>query len=161
MTRPATSRRTAVVVAAVVLGLLSAAPAVAYWRASGGGSASASTGTSATLTLSPGTPTAQLYPGGQTNVVLTITNPGAATVRVGSLVRDTSQGSNGYAVDGGHSACGLTALSFTTQNNGGAGWTIPGGSAVPVTLTNALAMDGTAANACQGATFTVYLAAAP
>ncbi len=90
-------------------------------------------------------------------MVLTVTNPNAAQIRVGSLALDTSQGTGGFAVDGAHSACGLATLSFTTQTNGGAGWTVPGSGALPVTLTNALSMGNGAANACQGAAFTVYL----
>ena len=65
-------------------------------------------------------------------------------------------------MDGGHAGCGVAALSFTTQTNGGAGWTVPGsGRPSSITLTNALSMATGAANACQGATFTVYLQAAP
>ena len=109
------------------------------------------------LTLSPATPSAQLYPGGQATVVLTVTNPNAAQIRVGSLALDTSQGTGGFAVDGAHSGCGLAPLSFTTQTNGGAGWTLPASGVLPVTLTNALSMGTGAANACQGAAFTVYL----
>ena len=63
-------------------------------------------------------------------------------------------------MDGGHSGCGLAPLSFTTQTNGGAGWTVPGSGSLPVTLTDALSMGTGAANACQGATFTVYLTVA-
>ena len=44
-----------------------------------------------------------------------------------------------------------------TQTNGGAGWTVPGSGVLSVTLTGALAMGSGAANACQGATFTVHL----
>ncbi len=145
-----------------VLGVVLAGAALAYWAASGGGTASATTGTTtSTLTLSPATPTAQLYPGGQASVVLTVTNPNVVPVRIGSLIRDTGQGNSGFGVDGAHSACNVAALSFTTQTNGGAGWTVPGGSAIAITLTNALSMATTAANACQGASFTVYLQATP
>ena len=147
-----------VVIAVLVL---VAGSATAYWSASGGGSGSASTGTPSAVTLSPATPTAALFPGGQASVVLTITNPNAASIRVGSLALDTSQGTGGFAVDGGHSGCGLGTLSFTTQTNAGAGWTVAGSGNLSVTLTNALSMSAAAANACQGASFTVYLAAGP
>jgi hypothetical protein len=93
-------------------------------------------------------------------VVLTVTNPNAGEVRVGSLALDLSQGTGGFGVDGGHAGCGLTSLSFATQTNGGAGWTVPASGTLPVTLTNALSMGTGAANACQGATFSVYLKAA-
>jgi hypothetical protein len=134
-----------------------AGAAVAYWGTTGGGSAAATSAGTSDLTLSPATPSAQLYPGGQAAVVLTVTNPNSASIRIGSLALDTSQGSSGFGVDAGHSGCGVSALSFATQANGGAGWTVPGGGSLPVTLTGALSMAANAANACQGATFTVYL----
>jgi ABC-type transport system substrate-binding protein len=139
---------------------LVAGVAAAYWSTTGGGSATAATGDTSPLTLTPATPTAQLYPGGQATVVLTVTNPNAGQVRVGSLALDTSQGTGGFAVDGGHSTCGLAPLSFATQTNGGVGWTVPGSGVLSVTLTNALSMGAGADNACQGAAFSVYLTAA-
>jgi len=141
--------------------LLAAGGAYAYFRATGSGSASATTASTSSLTLSAGSPTAQLYPGGQATVVLTVTNPNTASIKIGSLALDTAQGTSGFAVDGGHSSCGLGVLSFTTQTNGGNGWTVAGSGTLPVTLTNALSMSAAAANACQGATFTVYVQAAP
>src|SRR5262245_56314107 len=128
--------------------------AFAYWSGPGIGAAAASSGATVDLTISPATPSAQLYPGGQAAVTLSLTNPSAASVRVGSLVLDTSQGTSGFAVDGAHSGCAVSALSFTTQTNGGAGWTVPGSGSLPLTLGNALSMATSAANACQGAAFT-------
>jgi hypothetical protein len=145
------------VVLLAVLSLLVAGVAAAYWHVTGAGSAAAATGTTSPLTLSPGSASAQLYPGGQASVVLTVSNPNAGGVKVGSLALDTTQGASGFAVDAAHAGCALAALSFATQTNGGAGWTVPAGSALAVTLTNALSMTASAANACQGATFTVYL----
>ena len=144
-------------IAAVVAALAVTGAAVAYWASSGGGAGAASTGTTQLVTLSPATPVAQLYPGGRSSVRLTVTNPNTAPVRVASLGLDTSQGTGGFAVDAGHAGCGLSSLSFTTATNGGAGWTIPGGGDVTLTLSDPLAMQTTAANACQGATFTVHL----
>jgi hypothetical protein len=145
----------------VLLVLVAAGSATAYWGASGSGSGSGGTDTAAAVTLSPATPTAALFPGGQASVLLTVINPNAFSVRVGSLALDTGQGTSGFAVDGGHLGCVLSTLSFTTQTNAGAGWTIAGNDVLSVTLTNALSMTTAAANACQGASFTVYLAAGP
>jgi hypothetical protein len=144
-----------VLVSAVVLAIAGAA--FAFFAATGSGSAAATTSTAAALTLSPATPTAQLFPGGQAAVAVTVTNPNTASVRVGSLALDTSQGNTGFAVDGAHSGCSVSTLSFTTQTNAGAGWTVPGQGSVSLTLTGSLSMSASAANACQGATFTVYL----
>lgn len=152
------------IVVAVALGLGGAATAV--WTGSGGGTGAAGTGTTVAVTLSSGTPAAALYPGGQANVLLTVSNPNSSPVRIGSLSLDTSQGTGGYAVDAGHSGCVVSALTFTTQTNSGAGWTVPAkvgvvNGTLAVTLTNALAMALNAANACQGAITTIYLAAGP
>lgn len=157
VTSTSSRRRRPLALLLTALTLLVAGVATAYWSTTGGGSAAAATNTTSALTLSPATPTAQLYPGGQATVVLTVTNPNAAQIRVGSLALDTSQGTGGFAVDGAHTACGLATLSFTTQTNGGAGWAVPASGALPVALTNALSMGTGAANACQGAAFTVYL----
>ena len=154
----------AMVLAIVVVSVGGAGVAYAYWSAGGAGTGFGATGTTVPLTLSSGTATASLLPGGQTGVVLTITNTNSATVKVSSLALDTTQGTSGFSVDAGHSGCTLGTLSFTTQTNGGAGWSVPGkvgaiNGTLTVTLTNALAMSLSAVNACQGATFTVYLVA--
>ena len=156
-----TRRRAPRLAALLVLAIAgSIGVASADWRASGGGAGSANTGTTQTVTLSPATASSQLFPGGQTAVALTISNPNPGSVRLGSLALDTSGGTGGFTVDAGHSACGVSSLSFTTQING-AGWTVPGGGSLSVTLTNSLTMSGNAASVCQGATFTVFLRAGP
>jgi hypothetical protein len=140
--------------------------AAAVWSAVGSGSGAGGTGTTVAVTLTPGTPATSLYPGGQANVVLSVSNSNVATVRIGSLSLDTLRGTSGFSVDAQHAACGLSALTFTTQTNGTTGWTVPGkvgtvnGSLV-ITLTNAVAMSTSAVSACQGATFTVFLIGAP
>lgn len=137
--------------------VLAAGAASAYFGGVGSGEATSTPAAISALTLTPGAPTAQLFPGGQATVLVSVTNPGPASIRIGSLALDTTQGSAGFAVDGGHSGCGLGQLSFATQTNGGAGWTVAGGGTLPLTLTSALSMGSAAANACQGASFTVYL----
>ncbi len=140
--------------------------AQAFWSGGGSGTGTGGSGTVQAVTLSPGTISGGLQPGGQRDVVLTVSNPNLAEVSVRSLALDTSQGTNGYSVDAGHSGCNVNALSLATQTNGGAGWTIPKkigavNGTLSVTLTNALSMSAGASNACQGATFTVFVAAGP
>jgi hypothetical protein len=166
MRRPIPKRRFLVSLVVGVLAVLIGGSASGYWRASGSGSGSGGTGTTVAVTLSPGTPAAALYPGGQADVILTVSNPNSSPVFIGSLALATGQGTGGFAVDAGHSGCAVATLSYTTQTNGGAGWTVPGkvgavDGTLPVTLTNALAMGLGAANACQGASSTVYLTAGP
>lgn len=147
-------------VPAVVLGVAAAA----YWDGSGIGTGSGETGSSAAVTLSAGAPAAALHPGGQSDVTLTVSNPNESPVQIGSFSLDTSQGTDGFAVDAGHAGCAVATLTFTTQTNNGTGWTVPAkvdevNGTLPITLPDALAMGVGAANACQSATFTVYLAA--
>ena len=111
--------------------------------------------------MNPGTASNQLYPGGYSAVAVTVTNPNPGAVKVGSIYIDTTQGTNGFAVDGAHSTCGVAALSFATQTNGGTGWTIPASGSSVLSLTSSLSMSLDAANACQLASFTVYLKVGP
>jgi hypothetical protein len=167
MTAKSTARRRATRALAVTAAtLLMAGSAFAFWTASGSGSGAGGATSPIAVSVSPGAAGGRLFPGGATDVALQITNPDPFRVRVGSLSLDTSQGTGGFGVDGAHSGCGLLALSFTTQSNGGAGWSVPPrvGSTdglLAVDLTNSLAMSAGAAGACQGATFTVYLLVAP
>jgi hypothetical protein len=159
------SRRAKLIVALVVA-LAVAAGAAAYFTSTGSGSGSASVGSTQAVTISPATPTTKLYPGGSAEVKASIDNPNSVAVQLPSLVLDTSQGTGGFGVDAGHSGCAVSALSYTPQNNGGSGFVVPAkvGSTdgtLAVTLANAVSMGTGAANACQGATFTVYLKVGP
>ena len=163
---PRTGRRMLLTSLLAVLAVPIGDAASAYWNGSGSGAGSGATGTTLAVTLSPGVPAAGLYPGGQANVALVVSNPNVSPVWVGSFALDTGLSPAGFVVDSGHSGCDVSALSFTTQTNGGAGWTVPAkvgavDSTLTVTLTNALAMGVAAADACQGASYTVYLAAGP
>jgi hypothetical protein len=148
---------------ALVAALVASGGALAYFTTAGSGSGGASIGTPAELTITAGTPAnGLLYPGGTGEVDATISNPNSFQVRVNSLVL----GGAGIAVDGSHSGCDTSALHFTSQNNAGAGWTVPPkvgavDGTLDVRLDGAISMDGSAANACQGATFTVSLATGP
>jgi hypothetical protein len=146
---------------AVVLVLVLDGTAFAYWGGSGSGAGAGTTGAAMPVGLSPATPAAGLYPGGTTAVVLVVSNPNTFTAHLGSLALDTGRGTGGFAVDAGHSGCATSAFSFTTQTNG-TGWTVPAkvgtvNGTLAITLSAALAMSATAANACQGASVTVYL----
>jgi hypothetical protein len=154
------SRRAAIAVVAVAAAVL-AGSAAGRWSASGSGTGSTSAGSAAVVTLSPGPPSGALFPGQSADVAVSIANPNAHRVFVGSLVLDTVQGTGGFAVDAGHAGCDLAALSYATQTNGGAGWFVAAGSSLDLQLSNAVSLGTGAASACQGASFTVYLRAGP
>lgn len=142
------------VVAAVAVG----GSAAAFWTRIGSGTGSAASGTNSAVTLTPGTASAGLFPGGQNAVAFTVTNPNTTDVRLDAFSLDTTQGTGGFAVDAGHSACTLTSLTFPTQSQVG-GWTVPGSGTLAVSLPASLALATAAPNACQGANFTVYIKA--
>jgi hypothetical protein len=153
----------ALIATGVVLSVnLAAGGALAYWRDSGSGSGSAATSAGATqpVTISVGVASTGLYPGGTGDVAVSIVNPNADSVHIGRLTLDTSQGTDGFGVDDGHNGCTLTALNFTTQTNAGKGWTVIHAEPDTIHLSSAVSMTTDAADACQGATFTVYLVAA-
>jgi hypothetical protein len=143
-----------------ILALALAGSASAYLKATGSGTGGG--GVSVTLqpvTVTAASPNSQLLlptgvPSG--DLKATITNPNSSPVHIASLSLDTSQGSSGFSAN----AAGC-ALSFATQSNGGAGWTIPAsgraGNPLTIDLTASLTMGTNAANGCQSQTFTVYL----
>jgi hypothetical protein len=133
--------------------------AYAAWTVNGSGSGTASATSAVALTLSAGSPQSSLYPGGSADVDTSVQNSNPFLVHISSIAVDTSQGSNGFDVDAGHSGCNLSSLSFTTADNGGAGWDVQPNSTADVDADGAIAMDSSANDFCQGATFTVYLTA--
>jgi hypothetical protein len=147
-------------VSAVIGVSVAGAAAYAAWTVNGSGTGTASATNAVALTLSGGTPQSSLYPGASADVDTSAQNQNPFSVHVSSISIDTTQGSNGFAVDAGHSGCNLGSLSFTTANNGNAGWDIPANSSIDIDAANSIAMSGAANDSCQGATFTVYLTAA-
>jgi hypothetical protein len=146
------------------LALIVTAVAFAWFTASGSGTGAASADNpTVAITIGPGTPTAGLYPGGDADVAATLTNANPYAVHIDQLSLDTSAGTNGFSVDGGHSGCNVSTLGYTTQS---AGWTVPKkvgatDGTLDVDLASAISMSPSAASACQGATFTVHLKVAP
>jgi hypothetical protein len=161
------AQRALVLGSTVALALVAAGgPASAFWSTHGQGSGSAATEALVDVSLSPGAPEAQLYPGGSSDVVVAFTNTNAATVHIGSLALDADQGAGGFSADAGHAACDLSALTFTTATNSLAGWAVPGADGGTAgtgtaTLSGALSMGLDAADECQGAIVTVHLSAGP
>jgi hypothetical protein len=152
-------RRWKVATVAGVLALAASTSSFAYFTASGSGSSGGSVGSPAELTISPATPTSQLYPSGSSDVALTISNPNEFSIHVNSLDLD----SGGITAS---TSCDTSKVHFASQSNSGAGWDVdPKAGAVDGTLSlhlaAALSMDADAPDDCQGATFTVYLRTGP
>jgi hypothetical protein len=148
---------------AVPIVLVICAVAVAYWSAAGTGSAQTTLSNPQAITLSAGTPDAQLAPGVAASVATVASNPNPYAVQINSILLDTAQGTSGFGVDAGHAGCDLSTLSFATLVNGQS-WTVPAmvGStpgSLSIDMDQMLTMDAGASDACQGASFTVYLVA--
>jgi hypothetical protein len=150
-------------VAAAVAALALAGGAFAYYSSTGHGSGSASVASPDPLSIAAQTPASGLlYPGGSGEVDAIVSNPNPFPLRMNSLVLD----SGGIGVDSAHSGCDTSAVHFTSQSNGGDGWDVPArvgatDGTLDLALAGAISMDTSAANACQGATFTISLATGP
>lgn len=154
------------VIGAVCLVLCVPAAAFAYWISTGSGVGQEVVSSPQLLTISPGTLTSLLSPGGQADVAVTISNTNLTALHLGSLALATSQGSNGMAVGSAHTGCNTSALTYLTETNSGAAWTVPArkgplNGTLLLDLAGAVTMGNGALNACQGASFTIYLSAGP
>jgi hypothetical protein len=162
------SRAGALLLAATVaIGL--AAGAFAYWMSTGSGGATTVLGSPEQLTLqAQASSQSQLVPGDTASVTALATNPNPYFVTITNLALDTGQGTNGLDVDAAHSGCGLSAIHFVPKDPPvgifGPGWRVPPSvgatdGRLEIELGDALTMDRTALNACQGADFIVHLTA--
>ena len=149
------------VVGVAIVGLVAVTAGSAYWTLRGSGSGDVGIEAVASVALTPGSPITQLYPGMSGDVAVSISNGNTFRAYIGSLVLDTSQGTNGFSVSGGQPGCDPAALSYTVQTNAGAGWFVPAGGTLDLDLANAVDLGTGAASVCQGATFVVYLLAVP
>lgn len=155
-----TSWRARTLVVAAVLGMPGAA--FGYWTGALTGTTSVTLADTVPVVLNPGTVSADLSPGESGDVYVVVSNPNTIAVHVGSVVLDVGDSVAPITADVGHSGCDVTALSFATQTNGGAGWNVPPkvgatDGRLTVDLADSLAMSDAAANACQGAQFQILL----
>lgn len=142
----------------VVVALVFASAGVAYFIATGSGGGSADSATAQGLTISVASPgSSALYPGGSADLAASVHNPNSNPVHVHSFVLDTSQADDGIAIAA--AGCSRGSVTFNgPATNGANDFVFPPGDS-SLTLHNALSMSATAENACQSATFTVYLQA--
>jgi hypothetical protein len=141
--------------AALVLG---AGVGVAAWSSSGTGSAGAKATTLQAVTVTAGTTSAQLYPGGTGDVVLSVTNPNPFPVKITQVSQDTSAGKYVSSDQGSNctdaNATHPTGVTLTTAT-GAPLATVAASSTGTVTLTGKAAMSNASDNLCQGATFSI------
>ena len=136
-------------VAAVVLAL-GLGVAYAAWTVDGSGSGSAKAATASNITLTgPAITTGDLYPGFTGgDLQFEIANPNNFPVRITDLIAGDITSDAG-ACDGTNiSVTGLTGLTIDVPANA---------TAAAVTVQDKVSMVADAADACQGATFTVAI----
>jgi hypothetical protein len=147
-------KKQVILVAALAIAATAIGVAIAAWTTGGSGSGQAQAGTAQNLTISAGTPSTSLYPGASADVAATVNNPNPYPVHVSSIALGA------VTADAGHSGCNVSSVSVTSpQTNSGAGWNVAAGGSANVDLANAISMDNTSNDSCQGATFTVALTA--
>jgi len=119
----------------------------AAWLVTGEGNGAAQAVTADDLVVQPGTTSADLYPGADGDVELTIENPNAFDVEVQTIVGDGP-------VTSAAPGCSTTGVSFTDQL-AVTGMTVAAGATINVSLDDAASMNNSSDNGCQGATFSV------
>jgi hypothetical protein len=144
-------KKRVVLVAALTVAATAIGVAIAAWTTGGSGSGQAQAGSAQSLTISAGAPSSSLYPSGSADVAATINNPNSYPVHVSSLALGA------VTVDAGHGACNVSSVHVVSPQN--AGWDVAANGSQGVDLANAITMDNTANDSCQGATFTVALTA--
>ncbi len=153
------SKRTWVLVGVVaVVAAMASVGAYAYWTASGTGSGSATVGTDAGVTIDNVLFSGALYPDGSVDVTFDVTNNSSNTaVKVGDIVADASQGTNGISdmSDAGCDEAWFTYSGTTLDTEIAAGdtlnVTVGGGT---LDMSNELSTNQ---DACKNATFTLNL----
>jgi predicted extracellular nuclease len=146
------SRRTFLVVVAVVAALV-ATGAFASWSVSTSGSAYSKAGSATALVLSDASAstTGDLYPGGSGALKLKVANPNSFPVRI-TAVSLTSGGtitSTSASCDSAGNGVSLTNQSGLTLD------LAANASATVFSISGAVQMSGSSPNACQGAVFTI------
>ncbi|RZU50162.1 hypothetical protein EV385_1927 [Krasilnikovia cinnamomea] len=140
-------------VAAAAAVFVNAGAAWAYWNLSGSGDAVAVAGSAIELKLEGKSDDVRpLYPGGTTNLTVTVTNQNNFPVRITSL----SPGSADVTADREHrnGGCRTTGV-VVAQDVLRVSWEVPKNTIGVFTVPDGVKMTNASDSACQGATFTI------
>ena len=148
------SQRTAVItlVAVIVAGIASVAWAA--WSVTGNATGTATAG-SVTALQAKATPQSDLYPGAKATILVSVTNPNDFAVEVQSFTSGAA-----VQVDAEHLAMGCAASSVVVIDQNALKQRVDAGETEQFTVPNAVAMNKSAPEACQGASFEITLALA-
>jgi len=115
-------RRRILILALLVVGVMAATGAYAFWTLSGTGSGTAQTGTANDLTVNQTSVVTGLYPGGPAQALSgNFDNPNANAVTVSSVVANVTGTSAG-------AACGAGNFAIAGSSTIGNGGTVPSGN---------------------------------
>ena len=121
--------------------------AFAAWTADGTGSGYAQAKTAQAVSTVTATPVAGLYPGGTSDLKVSVVNPNDYAVKV------TAINGNGDIASPDSTCNASHGVTFTNQTGE---WVVPAKSAgTVITLTGAVAMSNASVTDCSGETFTV------
>jgi hypothetical protein len=139
--------------AAAAAVLVNAGAAWAYWSLHGSGDAVAVAGSAVDLKLQGRSDDSRpLYPGGTSNLTVTVTNQNDFPVRITSL----SPGPGGVTADPDHRAGGCRTTGVVVADDViVVSWEVPKNTIGVFTVQDGLKMDNSSDSACQGATFTI------
>jgi hypothetical protein len=148
-------RKGVLIPVSVIVGLVVAGVAVAYFTSTGSGTGTATVGSSSNLTLH-GTVAGSLYPGASSTVTFTVDNPSPGSEYLNAVHLES------ITPDAGHSGCSTVITGGNpdfTMADVSAAQNFPHGNGQAVTATGTLTMHETGVNqnACQGATLTLNL----
>jgi hypothetical protein len=144
---------TGFVLTALVLTLgIGVGTAFAYWNTLGSGAGTGATGSPLVISFSvTGQSPAPLYPGASGNIAIRITNPySTSAITVSAL--------SGMVTTSNQTACPGASNFTVAASPGGLPIALAAAQTLTPTLTNAVTMSASAANACQGLTVTVTYA---
>jgi hypothetical protein len=160
-------KKTAAAVTFTIAAFAFAAAGLAYYTTSGTGNGSAQLVHAQNLTVTPAdpVPAPSLVPGSSTSVEATVHNPNTYAIHVHAFVLNLGQSSDGITNDkpgcssGGNTGDSTSSVTFNGPvTDGGSDFVFAPGD-TDLTLPGALTMHTSAEDACQGASFTVYLQA--
>jgi hypothetical protein len=159
MTKPRLDRRGKVIlsVAAAAAVLVNAGAAWAYWMVNGEGTGVAVAGTAVELTLTGKSDDSKpLYPGGTTNLTVTVTNQNDFPIKITSV----APGGKAVTADAAHREAGCrTTGVVVAQDVIPVSWEVPKNTIGVFTVPDGVRMTNSSDSACQGATFTIPVTA--
>jgi hypothetical protein len=163
MTGFITRKKIAAATAATAIGV-GGVIAYAAWTSSGAGVGTVSARSASALVVADATTATTLYPTGKADLVVTLTNSNAYKVSVSAItlgaLASGSPTAAAISADGSHSTCNVASVTYTAPTIALDSIVVgANGGTYTVTLHNAVAMDNSANDNCQGATFTVPVVA--